>query len=125
MPGKEKTHHGQSDAKHFERHLGIRRRGASRDAGRAGRTRYDAGAKETSSDAGAKETFADLVKGALNQSVDNGKAGESLSLSAVRDEADLNNVITAVAEAELTLETVVAVRDKVIDAYKEILRMPM
>ena len=77
------------------------------------------------SDAGAKETFADLVKGALNQSVDNGKAGESLSLSAVRDEADLNNVITAVAEAELTLETVVAVRDKMIDAYKEILRMPM
>jgi flagellar hook-basal body complex protein FliE len=61
----------------------------------------------------------------MHQSVDNGKTGESLSMAAVRDEADLNNVITAVAEAELTLETVVAVRDKVIDAYREILRMPM
>lgn len=77
------------------------------------------------SDVGAKETFADLVNGSLRQSVDNGKTGESLSMAAVRDEADLNNVITAVAEAELTLETVVAVRDKVIDAYREILRMPM
>jgi flagellar hook-basal body complex protein FliE len=33
--------------------------------------------------------------------------------------------VTAVAEAELTLQTVVSMRDKVIDAYKEILRMPM
>ncbi|MDP6602671.1 MAG: flagellar hook-basal body complex protein FliE [Rhodospirillales bacterium] len=92
---------------------------AARAATRGERTEIGA------SDAGAKDTFADLVKGAMHQSVDNGKAGESLSIDAVRDEADLHKVISAVAEAELTLETVVAVRDKVIDAYKEILRMPM
>ena len=39
--------------------------------------------------------------------------------------ADLSSVVTAVAEAELTLQTVVAVRDKVIESYKQILRMPM
>jgi len=34
-------------------------------------------------------------------------------------------VITAVAEAEVTLQTVVAVRDRVIEAYRDIARMPM
>jgi flagellar hook-basal body complex protein FliE len=34
-------------------------------------------------------------------------------------------VVTAVAEAEATLQTVVAVRERIIEAYKEILRMPI
>ncbi len=69
--------------------------------------------------------FADLVKDVMHTAIDNTKTGESLSIAAVRDEADLNKVVTAVAEAELTLQTVVAVRDKVIEAYREILRMPI
>ena len=39
--------------------------------------------------------------------------------------ADLSQVVTAVAEAETTLQTVIAVRERVIEAYKEILRMPI
>ena len=35
------------------------------------------------------------------------------------------DVVTAVAESELALETLVAVRDKVIAAYEEIMRMPV
>jgi flagellar hook-basal body complex protein FliE len=34
-------------------------------------------------------------------------------------------VVTAVAEADLTLQTVVAVRDRVIEAYQNIMRMPI
>jgi flagellar hook-basal body complex protein FliE len=34
-------------------------------------------------------------------------------------------VVTAVTNAELTLETVVAVRDRVVQAYQDILRMPI
>ncbi len=33
--------------------------------------------------------------------------------------------MTAVAETELALETVVSVRDRVISAYEEIMRMPI
>jgi flagellar hook-basal body complex protein FliE len=69
--------------------------------------------------------FADLVKGAIEKSIDNGQAGERQSMDAVNNRADLNQVVTAVAEAELTLQTVMAVRDKVMEAYKEILRMPI
>jgi len=67
--------------------------------------------------------FADLVKSALDEARLIGQRSEQLSMQGIRDNADLNQVITAVAEAEVTLQTVVAVRDKVIEAYKDILRM--
>ncbi|MBE0531556.1 MAG: flagellar hook-basal body complex protein FliE [Rhodospirillales bacterium] len=69
--------------------------------------------------------FADLVKSALDEARRIGQRSEKLSMEGIRDNADLNQVITAVAEAEVTLQTVVSIRDKVIDAYKEILRMPI
>ena len=69
--------------------------------------------------------FSDLVHGALKEAELIGKRAEALSVAGITDRADLNTVVSAVAEAEVTLQTVVAVRDKVIDAYKEILRMPM
>ena len=40
-------------------------------------------------------------------------------------EAELIDVVTAVSAAEISLETVVAVRDEVVKAYQEILRMPI
>ncbi len=69
--------------------------------------------------------FADLVKNAIQEAVKIGERGESLSIAGINDRADINQVVTAVAEAEVALKTVVTVRDKVIDAYKEIIRMPM
>jgi flagellar hook-basal body complex protein FliE len=65
------------------------------------------------------------VKNAVHGAIDTGETGEKLSIAAVNDGADLNQVVTAVAEAEVTLNTVVAVRDKIIEAYKDIIRMPM
>ena len=44
---------------------------------------------------------------------------------AATGKADLVDVVTAVAAAEATLETVVTVRDQVIKAYQDILRMPI
>ena len=76
-------------------------------------------------DTGGDDDFAALVKGAIEEAVRIGKTGERQSIAAVNDRADLNEVVTAVAEAEVTLQTVVAVRDKVIEAYKDIIRMPM
>ena len=69
--------------------------------------------------------FADLVKSAIQEAARIGKTAESTSIAAVNDRADMNKVVTAVAEAELTLQTVVTVRDRVIEAYREIMRMPI
>jgi flagellar hook-basal body complex protein FliE len=69
--------------------------------------------------------FADLVKNAVQEAVKTGNSGEQATANAVQNSAGLNEVVTAVAEADLTLQTVVAVRDRVIEAYKDIVRMPI
>lgn len=71
------------------------------------------------------DDFANLVKGAIQEAQRIGEVGEQKSYMAVDNKADLSQVVTAVAEAELTLQTVVAVRDKVLEAYKDIIRMPI
>jgi len=69
--------------------------------------------------------FADLVKGAIEEAKKIGERSESLSIAGIVDRADVSQVVTAVAEAEATIQTVVTIRDKVLEAYKDILRMPM
>ncbi len=80
--------------------------------------------EETSNSSGGDD-FAALVKGAINEAVRIGERSESLSIAGINDRADLTQVVMAVAEAEVTLETVVRVRDKVIESYRQIMRMPM
>jgi flagellar hook-basal body complex protein FliE len=74
---------------------------------------------------GTGSGFSDMLQSALQGAVDAGKAGEAASLSAVTGKADVNNVVVAVNNAELTLQTVMAVRDKVLSAYTEIMHMTM
>ena len=71
------------------------------------------------------DQFASLVRSAIDEAIKIGEKSEQLSIQGVNDRADLNQVVTAVAEAEVTLQTVVAVRDKVIESYKQILQMPI
>ncbi len=69
------------------------------------------------------ETFAALLKTAVTGAIETANRGERMSLAAINDRADITEVVTAVAEAELTLQTVVAVRDRVIGAYQDVMRM--
>jgi flagellar hook-basal body complex protein FliE len=92
----------------------------------AGSVRSAAGGKAAPVVAGeGEEAFASMVTDSLKQAVQSGRQAEELSLKQISGEADLKDVVTAVANAEHTLETVVAVRDKVLAAYQEILRMPI
>ncbi len=72
---------------------------------------------------GAGAGFADLLKSAISDSIDTQKTGEAASLQAATGKADINSVVAAVNNAELTLQTVLAVRDKVVAAYTEIMHM--
>ena len=74
---------------------------------------------------GGEDSFANMVTDSLKAAAQTGREAEELSLKQISGEADLKDVVTAVANAEHTLETVVAVRDKVLSAYQEILRMPI
>ena len=52
-------------------------------------------------------------------------AGEQTALSAMSGNADAHSLVQALAQTELAIETAVTVRDKVVEAYQEILRMPV
>jgi flagellar hook-basal body complex protein FliE len=69
--------------------------------------------------------FAQLVQSMLGDAIAQGAASEAASVAAVAGKAEVSDIVTAVANAEVALETVVAVRDKVIGAYQEIMRMPV
>lgn len=71
------------------------------------------------------QSFADLLGEVAKDAKAAGVSAEKLSVQAVTGNADLNEVVTAVTNAEVTLQTVVAIRDKVIAAYQDILRMPI
>lgn len=71
------------------------------------------------------DTFSGMVKESLQDAVTIGKKGEEMSIRQIRGEADLQEVVMAVANAEETLNTVVAVRDKVLEAYQSIIKMPI
>ena len=69
--------------------------------------------------------FVEMVKSAANQAIQSNREAEALSLKAIAGEAELSEVVTAVANAETALQTVVTVRDRMITAYQEIMRMPI
>ena len=75
--------------------------------------------------AGSGVSFGDTLKGALSSVQEAGRASEAQAGAAIRGKGDLVDVVTAVAESEAAIETLVAVRDKVIAAYEEIMRMPI
>lgn len=69
--------------------------------------------------------FADMVKEAATNSIQSLQNAEQQSLKAATKEADILDVVSAVSNAEVTLQSVVAVRDRVVQAYQEIIRMPI
>jgi flagellar hook-basal body complex protein FliE len=72
-----------------------------------------------------KPDFAALVKDAMGDVIGQGRAAEAKSVAYASGKADVLDVVTAVAETEVALETMVSLRDKVIAAYEEIMRMPV
>lgn len=74
---------------------------------------------------GSGSSFADMVKEAGKSAVDELRGSEQMSAKAAAKEADLLTVVNAVSNAEISLQTVVAVRDRVIQAYQDIIRMPI
>lgn len=83
------------------------------------------GEAEAPQEKAATGGFADMVKASLEQSAAVLHKGEEMTLKGIAGEADMRDVVLAVNNAENTLSTVVAVRDKVITAYQEILKMPI
>lgn len=74
--------------------------------------------------AGGK-SFETMLTDVAESMLKTGVEAEKATAQALTGKADLNQVVMAVANADVAVQTVVAVRDKVIQAYQEILRMPI
>lgn len=69
--------------------------------------------------------FGKLVSQAMDTIAQSGAETEKVVRDAAVGKAEIVDVVTAVAETELALETLVSVRDKVINSYEQIMRMPI
>ena len=69
--------------------------------------------------------FMSYLSNALQSSENLGYKSERLSVKALSGKADLTDVVTAVSDAETALDTVTAIRDRVINAYQDIIKMPI
>ncbi len=81
------------------------------------------GAPAPISDTPGWSGFGDLVANAVGQVGDSLGKAESASMRQVAGRGDLIDVATAIGAAETALDTMVAVRDRVVNAYNEIMRL--
>lgn len=72
------------------------------------------------------DNFADILEATVGGARDAGRRSDAMAMRAAGGQpTDLVEVVTAVAESEAALESLVAVRDRVVAAYEEIMRMPI
>ena len=79
----------------------------------------------TPANVGGAGSFSDFLSNAVHESIANIRAGEQAAQAGITGNANIVDVVNAVNSAELSLNTVVAVRDKVVQAYQSIMNMPI
>jgi len=70
-------------------------------------------------------SFGALLKDAIGSVLEAGKASDAQQRAMVAGKANIVDVVTAVSETEVAVEALVSVRDRMIQAYEEIMRMPI
>jgi flagellar hook-basal body complex protein FliE len=74
---------------------------------------------------GGEGNFAAVLKDALGSVMEAGKKADAQTQAVATGKANIVDVVTAVAETEVAVEALVSVRDRVIQSYEEIMRMPI
>jgi flagellar hook-basal body complex protein FliE len=86
---------------------------------------YTAARPATEPAAQGGDALAGALQGAARDFTSTLQQGEQTAMAAMTGDADPHALVQALAQSELAVETVVTVRDKVVEAYQEILRMPV
>jgi flagellar hook-basal body complex protein FliE len=73
--------------------------------------------------AAAGDGFADALQRAMDDTVQAGRAADEASVAAINGTTGTTEVVMAVTRAELALQTAVALRDRVVAAYQDVMRM--
>ena len=73
----------------------------------------------------ADTDFGASLQSALRDALNTGHEADSLAADAISGNGSLTDVVTAITHAELTLQTATAIRDRVVQAYQDIMKMPI
>jgi flagellar hook-basal body complex protein FliE len=74
---------------------------------------------------GGPASFGEAISDALEQAVQTGHAADDQAMKALSGGGNLTEVVTALSHAEMTLQTATVVRDRVVQAYQDIMKMPI
>ena len=81
-----------------------------------------AGGGKTKVDVAKDGSFEDTLKGFIGDALKSVKDGEQAMTAGASGKANLQEVVIAVNNAEIMMQTVLTVRDKVISAYQDIIK---
>jgi len=70
-------------------------------------------------------SFSALLKDAVGSVLDSGKKSDAQAMAMTSGKANVMDVVTAVAETDVAVSTLVSVRDRVIQSYEDIMKMPI
>lgn len=71
------------------------------------------------------QSFASLLKDAVGSVMESGRKSDAQTVAMAAGKANVMDVVTAVADTDVAVSTLVSVRDRVIAAYEDILKMPI
>ena len=84
-----------------------------------------AGKGSESGGGGGGPSFGALLKDAIGSVLDAGKKSDAQTVAMASGKANVMDVVTAVAETDVAVSTLVSVRDRVIQSYEDIMKMPI
>jgi flagellar hook-basal body complex protein FliE len=85
----------------------------------------DSGGAGKASAGGGGPSFGALLKDAIGSVLDAGKKSDAQTVAMASGKANVMDVVTAVAETDVAVSTLVSVRDRVIQSYEDIMKMPI
>lgn len=77
----------------------------------------------TGAASGAPESFGAMLAQVSNDAMTKLKAGEAAAISGMEGKTPVQQVVRTVLDAQQSLQTAVAIRDKLVSAYQEVSRM--
>ena len=83
------------------------------------------GGAEKAGQATAGPSFSALLKDSVGSVLEAGRKSDAQTMAMASGKANVMDVVTAVADTDVAVSTLVSVRDRVIQAYEDIMKMPI
>jgi len=85
----------------------------------------ETGGAEKSAGTSGGPSFSSVLKDAVGSVMEAGKKSDAQTMAMTSGKANVMDVVTAVAETDVAVSTLVSVRDRVIQSYEDIMKMPI